>query len=111
MEEKKVVFGFQKAKSVGEVEKITWRDMKFSQVILDSGADSVSKTDDWRWQRPLLDKEKCNKCGLCWLYCPDCSVNPLEDGYYEPDLSYCKGCGICSKVCPRKAITMIEEKA
>jgi pyruvate ferredoxin oxidoreductase delta subunit len=88
----------------------TVREMLFSQVILDSGEDSISSTGDWRYQKPVIDVEKCNQCGLCWLYCPDCSVTPLEDGNYEVDLFYCKGCGICANVCPKNAITMIEEQ-
>lgn len=97
----------KKSKSRNE---LTWQDMKFMNIIIDSGCDSTQKTSDWRYQRPVLDKNKCTKCGFCWLYCPDCSVNPIEDGYYEFNLLYCKGCGICAQECPQNAITMIEEE-
>jgi len=28
------------------------------------------KTGSWRVFRPVVDKEKCNVCGLCEMYCP-----------------------------------------
>lgn len=88
----------------------TWRDMEIGNILTEPGSASLRKTGDWRSQRPILDREKCNKCGLCWLYCPDAAMKLLEDGYYEPDLFYCKGCGICASVCPKEAITMMEEE-
>ena len=91
-------------------EKLTWRDLEVGNIVTEAGNASFRRTGDWRSERPIMDKEKCNKCGLCWLYCPDASMELLKDGYYEPDLYYCKGCGICAKVCSREAITMIEEE-
>jgi len=88
----------------------TWRNMEVGNILTEAGNASLRRTGDWRADRPILDKEKCNKCGLCWLYCPDGAVELLEDGYYEPDLYYCKGCGICADVCKREAITMIQEE-
>ena len=88
----------------------TWRNMEVGNILTEAGNASLRRTGDWRADRPILDKEKCNKCGLCWLYCPDGAVELLEDGYYEPDLYYCKGCGICADVCKREAIIMIQEE-
>jgi len=53
--------------------------------------------------------EKCNKCMLCWLYCPDGVVGRGEDGYPAIDYEYCKGCGICVQECPAGALKMVEE--
>jgi len=88
----------------------TWRNMEVGNIVTEAGNASLRRTGDWRTDRPILDKEKCNKCGLCWLYCPDGAVELLEDGYYEPALYYCKGCGICADVCKREAIIMIQEE-
>jgi pyruvate ferredoxin oxidoreductase delta subunit len=97
-------------KKLKTAEELTWKDMEVGNVITEAGNASLRKTGDWRTERPIIDKEKCNKCGLCWLYCPDAAIKPVEGGYYEPDLFYCKGCGICARVCSREAITMIEEE-
>ena len=88
----------------------TWKDMEVGNIVTEAGSAALRRTGDWRSQMPIIDKEKCNKCGLCWLYCPDAAIKLLEDGYYGADLFYCKGCGICAKVCAREAITMIEEE-
>jgi pyruvate ferredoxin oxidoreductase delta subunit len=65
-------------------------------------------TGSWRTERPVLDKAKCNYCGLCALYCPPQCMKDMSD-HYEANLAFCKGCGICATECPRKAITMVAE--
>jgi pyruvate ferredoxin oxidoreductase delta subunit len=65
-----------------------------------------TKTGTWRVFRPVVDKEKCNECGLCASYCPDAAISEN----LEIDLTYCKGCGICSNECPKKAIVMVREE-
>jgi pyruvate ferredoxin oxidoreductase delta subunit len=64
------------------------------------------KTGSWRVFKPVVDKEQCNACGLCAMYCPDAAID--ED--LEVDLEFCKGCGICARECPKKAITMEREE-
>ena len=91
-------------------EELTWKDMEVGNIVTEAGNASFRKTGDWRSERPILNKEKCIKCALCWVYCPDAAIEPSEEGYYEADLHHCKGCGICASVCPGEAITMIEEE-
>jgi len=64
------------------------------------------KTGSWRVFRPVVDRNVCNTCGLCALYCPDGVIDPSD---YSIDLDYCKGCGICANECPKKAIKMERE--
>ena len=66
---------------------------------------------NWRSLRPVLDREKCVKCGTCYIMCPDmCYDQQDEEGYYLVNLFYCKGCGICAAVCPKNAIEMVIEE-
>jgi len=66
------------------------------------------KTGTWRVTGPVIDQNKCIKCLLCWVYCPDMAIIREEDDSVKVDYDYCKGCGICSTVCPVKAISMEE---
>jgi len=65
-------------------------------------------TGDWRTERPVVDKEKCNICGICVTYCP-CQCFVDDGDYYAANLEFCKGCGVCAKECPKKAINMMPE--
>ena len=51
-----------------------------------------------------LNKDKCIKCGACWVYCPLGVIKETTDGYFEIDHDYCRPCGICAQECPEKAI-------
>jgi pyruvate ferredoxin oxidoreductase delta subunit len=64
------------------------------------------KTGAWRTFRPVIEPDKCSKCGLCSLYCPEGAIS--ED--LEIDYDFCKGCGICAEECPKKAIRMEREE-
>ncbi len=86
-----------------------WRDIPIGGVIVKGGTSEEYKTGGWRSHRPLLDREKCNDCLLCWIYCPDSSIRTEDAKLTEFDWEHCKGCGICAQVCPISAITMVEE--
>jgi pyruvate ferredoxin oxidoreductase delta subunit len=66
---------------------------------------SMGKTGSWRVFRPVIDREKCTKCGMCTLFCPEDVINTN----FEIDYEYCKGCGICAKECGAKAISLERE--
>lgn len=69
----------------------------------------LRKTGNWRLFKPVWDHEKCTKCMMCVVSCPDgcISVNPAG----LPNTSYenCKGCLICIEVCPSEAIEAVRE--
>jgi len=67
---------------------------------------AAGKTGSWRVFQPVVNKETCNTCRLCEMYCPDAAINHE----LEVDLTFCKGCGVCAHQCPKKAITMVREE-
>ena len=86
-----------------------WKEIPIGGLIIEAGNSVNYKTGGWRSLRPVLDKEKCINCMLCWVYCPDNSIEVVEGKVEGFDFDYCKGCGVCANVCPKGAITMIPE--
>jgi pyruvate ferredoxin oxidoreductase delta subunit len=69
-----------------------------------------NRTGSWRVFIPRFDHEKCTKCGLCILICPEGCILENDD-LPVVDYDYCKGCGLCAEECPADAIEMeLEEK-
>ncbi len=87
-----------------------WKEYPLAAVISKPGSCTYHNTGDWKTMRPVRDDSKCDKCGFCWIICPDAALFMGEDGYYEVDLYHCKGCGICAHECKKSAIRMIPEE-
>lgn len=89
----------------------SWKSLELGAAIVTPGNTAELKTGDWRTELPVLDEEKCVKCGLCAVYCPEFCIQEDEQGFFRANLYYCKGCGICAYECPKQALTMqLEEK-
>ena len=87
-------------------EKKGWQEIPIGGLITEAGNANKYNTGDWRTLKPVIDKEKCINCLICWIYCPDSSIL-VEDGKIKDvDYKHCKGCGICAQVCPKKCISM-----
>jgi len=90
-----------------------WKEIPIAGVPFKSSLEY--KTGDWRAFRPIIDHNKCIKCLLCNIYCPDMSIKVEWDETgkrpvkVNVDYEYCKGCGICADICPVKAIKMEPE--
>jgi len=52
--------------------------------------------------KPVIDKQKCQHCGLCVSKCP---FGAIKEG---PEILYylCEGCGVCEYTCPQRAIIL-----
>jgi pyruvate ferredoxin oxidoreductase delta subunit len=65
-----------------------------------------------RTMRPVVDFEKCIKCELCWIACPDSCFDVTPDKLYDANMLACCGCGVCEAICPvEKCVTMVNETA
>ena len=90
--------------------ELTWKDLEIGSIVVEPGNARQYPTGGWRSRRPVFDNSKCNKCGLCYIFCPDAAIDMERDGYPTVNMFYCKGCGICAVECPKDVITMEEEK-
>jgi pyruvate ferredoxin oxidoreductase delta subunit len=95
------------AKSESEM---TWKDLEIGCIVTEPGSAKIYQSGSWRSQRPTYNFDRCIKCGLCAIFCPEGCIGPNKDGHFEADLYYCKGCGICARECWPKVITMVEEE-
>ncbi|MEE9275767.1 MAG: 4Fe-4S dicluster-binding protein [bacterium] len=74
------------------------------------GRNEMFKKWSTRSMRPVLDFDKCTKCTLCWIACPDTCFDVTSDGYYDANMDACCGCGVCEAICPvPDCITMVNE--
>ncbi len=96
---------------MNEDQRPGWRRIPIAAAIIEPGNSVNQKTGDWRTLRPGKDDNKCVKCLICWIYCPDSAIEVASDGGVRFNYDYCKGCGICATECPTEAIVMIEEGA
>ena len=66
------------------------------------------KTGTWRVFRPVVDKEKCNACGVCADICPT-DVFRAAGQKETPEIKYpeeCWHCNACVLDCKQSAITL-----
>ncbi|MCK5762014.1 MAG: 4Fe-4S binding protein, partial [Candidatus Izimaplasma sp.] len=54
------------------------------------------------FQRPIINYDNCDKCGLCAVSCNFGAIS--DDIVINPSL--CEGCKVCEYVCPANTITM-----
>lgn len=105
---------------MGEESLPAWNQLPPGAVIIEPGNSEKRYTGDWRVFRPVLDQERCIRCLLCWVYCPDSAFEIVEEPYttkkgrrykfsLKIDYYHCKGCGICVEECPVNAIDFVEE--
>jgi pyruvate ferredoxin oxidoreductase delta subunit len=88
-----------------KTEKKSWREISVAGVCWRPSTEY--RTGDWKTFSPVRNLEKCTRCLLCAIFCPDGAINYNEKKEdIEFDLDFCKGCGICANECPVEAIEM-----
>ena len=82
-----------------------WKEIAPAGVCSKSSTEFL--TGDWKTYMPIRDLNKCTRCLLCALFCPDGAIHwyPEKENIVF-DYRFCKGCGICANQCPTNAITM-----
>jgi pyruvate ferredoxin oxidoreductase delta subunit len=93
---------------ISNIKEWDWKKHPEGAVIKDSGSSRKFPTGGWRTFRPVRDEEKCSQCLICYVFCPDSSIQAKGDKITGVDYDFCKGCGICAEECPRKAIQMVD---
>ena len=78
-----------------------WKEIPLGGACWKSSTDY--KTGDWRSYKPIWNADKCVRCMLCHIYCPEGADSMVFD--YD----FCKGCGICANECLAEAIEMVIE--
>ena len=66
-------------------------------------------TGSWRQFRPVLQPEKCTRCWLCFVWCPEAAIALDHDEYPVVDYDVCKGCLLCAHECPTHAFNVEQE--
>jgi pyruvate ferredoxin oxidoreductase delta subunit len=74
------------------------------------GRSRANRTGAWRVFKPIFKHNKCTKCGICSMVCPEGCIVEREDEFFIPDYDYCKGCGLCAEECPAEDIEMTKEE-
>ena len=68
--------------------------------IFAAGNAEQRETGSWRVERPEIAYDRCTRCGICFVRCPDGAIALDEHGYPVIDYDHCKGCMICWDQCP-----------
>ena len=77
--------------------------MKFiSDYIVPIGPEGlhIIQTGKWRTSKPVMDTDKCVKCGLCARLCPMAAIDPND---VSSVVGKCIKCCACVKKCPKGA--------
>jgi pyruvate ferredoxin oxidoreductase gamma subunit len=67
------------------------------------------RTGNWRQFRPVLEKESCNRCWLCFVSCPEAAIGLDAEEFPLVDYEVCKGCLLCAHECPTHAFRIERE--
>lgn len=66
-------------------------------------------TGSWRQFRPVLEQERCTRCWVCFVRCPEAAISLDAENYPIIDYDVCKGCLLCAHECPTQALRVEKE--
>jgi pyruvate ferredoxin oxidoreductase gamma subunit len=99
-----------RARATGRVTSVAYADaVRGTPSIFAAGNTAMRQTGTWRVERPVIDRDVCTACGLCFVQCPDGAIALDDEGYPVIDYDHCKGCMICRHLCPLHAIQCEKE--
>lgn len=67
------------------------------------------RTGNWRQFRPVLHVERCTRCWVCFVRCPEAAISLDAQEYPVVDYDECKGCLLCVHECPTHAFSAEKE--
>jgi pyruvate ferredoxin oxidoreductase gamma subunit len=67
------------------------------------------RTGNWRQFRPVLQRQRCTRCWLCFVWCPEAAISLDAEDYPQVDYEVCKGCLLCAHECPTQAFSVEKE--
>jgi len=67
------------------------------------------KTGSWRQFRPVLQRQRCSRCWICFVRCPEAAITLDPEDYPVVDYEVCKGCLLCAHECPTQAFSIARE--
>lgn len=82
-------------------------DTGFGGILKNLGVGAVARPGKLKLhstQKPVIDPELCDRCGICRDTCPHGAVHESACGAYRIDHKRCQMCGDCLVCCPRHAI-------
>ena len=89
----------------GEVADLPWAPADRGAPTVTAAANTPRRrTGNWRTMRPEIALERCTRCWVCFVRCPDAAISLDEHDYPRVDYDVCKGCLICVQECPTGAI-------
>ncbi|NOQ52214.1 MAG: 4Fe-4S dicluster domain-containing protein [Desulfuromonadaceae bacterium] len=96
--------------------KPDWIDLPFEEARISAPSIHAALTSEkvktglWRTMRPVIDYDRCQRCGLCSQLCPEGAISLNAEGYPVIDYEHCKGCLICVAQCPTHAVGTVPEE-
>lgn len=95
---------------ISSYESWKYDEIPLGCVAPEPGTSRLVQTGGWRTDRPVWDASVCKNCLICWVYCPDASIEVKDGQMTGIDYEHCKGCGVCARECKFGAISMVNEQ-